>query len=70
MFHYYLLSWVDDIYAHASHMIYLVYCRLPPIIASMLNDLGDLDILLVTHACLIEPIAFGCSRIICLHTMQ
>lgn len=25
MFHY-LLSWVDDIYAHASHMIYLDHC--------------------------------------------
>ena len=51
-------------------MIYLVHCRLFPIVASMLIDLGDLDTLLVMHACLIEPIAFGCSRIICLHTMQ
>ena len=69
MFHY-SLSWVDDIYAHASHMIYLVYCHLSPIIASMLHDLGDLDTSLVMHAWLIEPIVFGCSRIICLHTMK
>ena len=51
MFHY-SLSWVDDIYAHASHMIYLVYCRLPPIVASMLNDLGDLDT--SCDACLVD----------------
>ena len=70
MFHSYSLSWVDDIYVHASHMIYFVHCRLPPIIASMLIDRGDLDTLLVMHACLIDPIVFGCSRIICLHTMQ
>jgi len=25
MFHYYSLSWVDDIYVHASHMIHLVH---------------------------------------------
>ena len=36
----------------------------------MLIDLGDFDTLLVMHDCLIEPIAFGCSRTICLHTMQ
>ena len=36
----------------------------------MLVDLRDKTTLLVMHACLIEPIAFGCSRIICLHTMQ
>ena len=81
MFHYYLLSWVDDIYAHASHMIYLDHCLLCPLVASfistciecnhtMLIDLGDFDTLLVMHACLIEPMLFGCSRIICLHTMQ
>ena len=68
MFHSYLLSWVDDIYAHASHMIYFVHCRLPPIVASI--DHGDLDTLLVMHDCLIEPLVFGCSRIICLHTMK
>ena len=66
MFHYYLLSWVDDIYAHASHMIYLDHCLLCPLVASfistcigcnytMLIDLGDFDTLLVMHACLIEP---------------
>ena len=81
MFHYYLLSWVDDIYAHASHMIYLDHCLLCPLVASfistciecnhtMLIDHGDFDTLLVMHACLIEPIVFGCSRIICLHTMK
>ena len=70
IFHYYLLSWVDDAYVHASHMIYFVHCRLPPIVASMLIDRGYLDTLLVMHACLIEPIVFGCSRIICLHTMK
>ena len=70
MFNSYSLSWVDDIYSRASHMIHLVHCRLPPIVASMLIDLGDLDTLLVMHACLIEPIVFGCSRIICLHTMK
>ena len=47
MFHYYLLSWVDDVYVHASHMIHLVM-----------------------HACLLAPILFGCSCIICLHTMK
>ena len=36
----------------------------------MLIDLGDFDTLLVMNACLIEPIEFGCSRIICLHSMQ
>ena len=81
MFHYYLLSWVDDIYAHASHMIYLDHCLLCPLVASfistciecnhtMLIDLGDLDTLLVMHDCLIEPLVFGCSYIICLHTMK
>ena len=70
MFHSYSLSWVDDIYVHASHMIYLFYCRLFPIVASLLIDLGDLDTLLVMHACLIEPLVFGCSCIICLHTMK
>ena len=70
MFLYYLLSWIDDIYVRASHMIYLVHCRLPPIVASMLIDHGDLDTLLVMHACLITPIIFGCSRIIYLHTMK
>ena len=70
MFHSYSLSWVDDIYALASHMILLVHCRLPPIVGYVLIDLGDLDTLLVMHACLIEPIVFGCSRIICLHTMK
>ena len=63
-------QYIDDIYAHASHMIYLVYCRLPPIGASMLNDLGVLDTSLVMHTWLIEPIVFGCSCIICLHTMK
>ena len=28
MFHSYLISWIDDIYVHASHMIYFVHCRL------------------------------------------
>ena len=81
MFHYYTLSWVDDIYVHASHMIYLDHCLLCPLIASlistciecnhtMLIDLGDIDTLLVMHACLFEPNAFGCSCIICLHTMK
>ena len=70
MFHSYLLSWVDNVYVHASHMIYFVHCRLPPIVESMLIDHGDLDTFLVMHACLIEPIVFGCSRIICLHTMK
>ena len=65
MLHSYLLSWVDDIYVHASHMIHLVHCRLPPIVASMFIDLGDLDILLVMHACLIKSIVFGWSCIIC-----
>ena len=68
MFHYYSLSWVDDIFVHASHMIHLVHCRLPPIVASMLIDRGDLDILLVMHACLIEINLFGCSCIMCFHT--
>src|SRR3954469_977327 len=36
----------------------------------MLINRGDLDILLVMHACLFEPTVFGCSRIICLHTMK
>ena len=36
----------------------------------MLVDLGDFDTLLVMHTCLIEPIAFGWSRILCLHTMH
>ena len=36
----------------------------------MIIDLGDLDTLLVMHACLIAPIIFGCSRVICLHTMK
>ena len=36
----------------------------------MLIDLGDLDTLLVMHDCLIEPLVFGCSYIICLHTMK
>ena len=62
MFHYYLFSWVDDIYVHASHMIYFVCCRLPPIVASMLIDHGDLDTLLVMHACLIEPIVWLSSH--------
>ena len=51
-------------------MIHLVHCCLPPIVASMLIDLGDLDTLLVMHDCLIEPLVFGCSYIICLHTMK
>ena len=81
MFHYYSLSWVDDIYVHASHMLYLDHCLMCPLVASlistciecnhtMLIDLGDFDTLLVMHACLIEPIVYGCSRIICLHTMK
>ena len=70
MFHSYLLSWVDDVYVHTSHMIYFVHCRLPPIVASMVIDRGDLDTLLVMHAFFFEPIVFGCSRIICLHTMK
>ena len=81
MFHSYSLSWVDDIYAHASHMIYLDHYLLCPLVASfistciecnhtMLIDLEDFDTILVMHACLIEPVVFGCSRIICLHTMK
>ena len=81
MFHYHLLSWVDDIYAHASHLICHNHCLLSPLVASlilpciecqlaMLIDLGDLDTLLVMHDCLIEPLVFGCSCIICLHTMK
>ena len=82
MFHYYLLSWIDDIYVHASHMIYRDLYLLSPLVAplichysectnAMLIDSGNLDILLVMHACFIEPIVFGCSRIIiCLHTMK
>jgi len=81
MFHSYSLSWVDDIYVHASHLICHDHCLLSPLVASlispciecqlaMLIDLGDLDTLLVMHACLIEPIVFGCSCIICLHTMK
>ena len=81
MFHSYSLSWVDDIYVHASHMIYLDHCLLCPLVASfistciecnhtMLIDLGDFDNLLVMHACLIEPIVFCCSCILCLHTKK
>ena len=81
MFHSYSLSWVDDIYAHASHLICHDHCLLSPLVASlispcieyqlaMLIDHGDLDIFHVMHACLIEPIVFGCSHIICLHTMK
>ena len=81
MLHSYSLSWVDDIYVHASHMIYLDHCLLCPLVASfistciecnhtMLIDLGDFDTLLVMHACLIEPIVLGCSCIICLHIMK
>ena len=81
MFHSYSLSWVDDIYVHASHVIYLDNCLLYPLVAplichysecthAMLIDHGDLDVFLVMHACLIEPIVYGCSRIICLHTMK
>lgn len=81
MFHSYSLSLVDDIYAHASDMIYLDNYLLSQLVSfftstciecnhTVLIDLGDFDTLLVMHACLIEPIAFGCSRIICLHTMQ
>ncbi len=80
MFHYYTLSWVDDIYVHASHMIYLDHCLLCPLVASLIStcsecnhtrliDLRDLDILLVMHASLIQPILFGCSCIICFHTI-
>ena len=36
----------------------------------MIIDLGDFDTLRVMHVCLIEPIVFGCSRIICPHTMK
>ena len=81
MFNSYSLSWADDIYVHASHLIYLDYCHLSPLVASFIStciecnhimviDLRDFDTLLVMHACLIERRAFGCSRIICLHTMQ
>ena len=35
----------------------------------MLIHLGDLEILLVKHVCLIELNTFGCTRIIRLHTM-
>ena len=80
MFHSYLLSWVDDIYVHATHMIYIDHCHLSPLVASLITciecnnamfvDLGDFDTLLEMHTCLIEPIALGCSRILCLHTMH
>ena len=81
MFHSYSLSWVDDIYVHASHLICHDHCLLSPLVASlispciecqlaMLIDLGDLDTLLVMHDCLIEPLVFGCSYIISLHTMK
>ena len=67
MFNSYSLSWVDDIYARASHMIYLDHCLLSLLVAplistcsecnhAMLIDLGDFDTLLVMHACLIETI--------------
>ena len=80
MFLSYLLSWVDDIYVHATHMIYIDHCHLPPIVASLiftysecnraiLVDIGDFDTLLVMHTYLIEPIALGCYRIMCLHVM-
>ena len=70
MFHSYSLSWVDDIYVHASHVTYLDHCLLSPLVASlistcseckhtMLIDLGYFGTLLVMHACLIEPIVFG-----------
>ena len=62
-------------------MICLHHCLLSPLVASlispciecqlaMLIDCGDLDILFVKHACLLEPTIFGCSCIICLHTMK
>ena len=82
MIHSCSFHWVDDVYLHASHIIYLAHCQVSPLVASlippciecqpsMLIDRGDLDTLLVMHACLIEPIVFGCSRIIiCLHTMK
>ena len=81
MFHYHSLSWIDDIYVHASHTIYLDHCLLCPLVASLIStcsecnhtmivDFGDFDTLLVMPACLIEPIVFDCSRIICLHTMK
>ena len=35
----------------------------------MLINLGDLDTLLVMHACLSELNVFGCASILCLHTM-
>ena len=69
IFHSYSLSWVDDIYVHASHMIYLVHYHLPPIIASMLIDLGDFDTLRVMHACWFEPIVFGCSCLLFFHSI-
>ena len=58
MFHSYSLSWVDDIYVHASHKIYLDHCLLCPLVASLIStcsecnhtmiiDLGDFDSLLV-----------------------
>src|SRR4051812_19711161 len=35
----------------------------------MLIHHGDLDILLVMHACLFELNVYGCASILCLHTM-
>ena len=80
MIHTCSFHWVDGIYVLASHMIYHDHCPLSPFVASlistcseckhaMLIDLGDLDILLVMHACLHELNVFGCTRIICFHTM-
>ena len=80
MFHSYSPSWVDDIYIHASHVIYLDHCLLSSLVAplichysecthAMLIYLGDLGILLVKRACLIKPNVFGCNRIICFHFM-
>ena len=36
MFHYYLLYWVDDIYIHASHVIYLYHCLLSALVAPLI----------------------------------
>ena len=56
MFHY-LLSWVDDIYAHASHMIYLDHCILCHTCSSHAVDDNYLYALHMIHiaSCHISP---------------
>ena len=81
MIHSCSFHWVDDVYLHVTHIIYLAHCQLSSLVASLILPcgecnhvmfiyLGDLDILNVTHACFIALNAFGCSSILCLHTMH